>query len=123
MKSLREWVDLEKEENRIKNKEEIVETGIGKKGEKEQNFGKAKKETQGEEEERRKKEKKIKKEEVRKDETEKRRNLLFWNVAGLGNNEKEFWKFVKEFDFQVLVRHRWRKRDGIIKDRLPKTYE
>lgn len=32
----------------------------------------------------------------------KRRKLIFWNIAGLGNKDKEFWKYVKGFDFVSL---------------------
>lgn len=30
------------------------------------------------------------------------RRLLFWNVAGLGNKDKDFWKYIESFDFVSL---------------------
>lgn len=32
----------------------------------------------------------------------KGRKLLFWNVAGLERQDKEFWRFIKDFDFVSL---------------------
>lgn len=29
--------------------------------------------------------------------------IAFWNVAGLGNKDKEFWKGLKEWDVMVLL--------------------
>lgn len=34
--------------------------------------------------------------------------IAFWNVAGLGNKDKEFWQGLKEWD----VRRGWIGRDG-----------
>lgn len=30
--------------------------------------------------------------------------ITFWNVAGLGNKDKEFWKGLKEWDVMVLIK-------------------
>lgn len=30
------------------------------------------------------------------------RNLIFWNIAGIGNKDKEYWSYIKRFDFVSL---------------------
>lgn len=37
--------------------------------------------------------------------------IAFWNVAGLGNKDKEFWKRLKEWDVMVLM-ETWVKEKG-----------
>jgi len=34
--------------------------------------------------------------------TERLKKIAFWNVAGLGNKDREFWKGLKEWDVVVL---------------------
>jgi len=45
---------------------------------------------------------------------------LFWNVAGLGNKDKEFWGYVRCFDFVSLC-ETWVDEKGWegIKEKLP----
>lgn len=37
-----------------------------------------------------------------KDDGKEDRKFLFWNVAGIGNKDREFWRYIKEFDFIIL---------------------
>jgi exonuclease III len=53
-----------------------------------------------------------------------RKRYAFWNVAGIGNKDKEFWRYVKEFDFismceTWLEETAWEK----MKEKLPETHE
>lgn len=41
----------------------------------------------------------------------KRWKVAFWNVAGMGNKDKGFWKRLEEWDVTVLVKT-WTVRDG-----------
>jgi len=49
---------------------------------------------------------------------------LFWNVAGLGNKDKEFWEYVRSFDFVSLC-ETWVDVKGWkwLKGKLPETHE
>jgi len=49
---------------------------------------------------------------------------LFWNVAGLGNKDKEFWSYVRSFEFVSLC-ETWvdeKEWEGL-KEKLPETHE
>jgi len=50
--------------------------------------------------------------------------IVFWNVAGLRNKDKEFWSSLKDWEVVVLL-ETWieGKEWGKIKDRMPKGYE
>lgn len=30
------------------------------------------------------------------------RKLLFWNVVGIGNKDREFWRYIRGYDFISL---------------------
>lgn len=49
--------------------------------------------------------------------------IRFWNVAGLGNKDKEFWDGLREWDVVVLS-ETWVHKKGWerVKNRLPKGY-
>lgn len=49
--------------------------------------------------------------------------ILFWNIAGIGNKDKEFWKYIIEFDF-ISLRETWTNEVGWnrIKGKLPNTH-
>lgn len=50
-------------------------------------------------------------------------SLLFWNVAGLGRQDLDFWYFIKEFDY-IGLGETWLEEKGWnkLKNRLPKTH-
>lgn len=50
--------------------------------------------------------------------------IVFWNVAGLGNKDKEFWKRLKEWDVMVLM-ETWIEEKGWnkIRRKLPEGYK
>lgn len=35
-------------------------------------------------------------------EQEFEKKFVFWNVAGIGNKDKEFWRYIKRFEFISL---------------------
>lgn len=47
---------------------------------------------------------------------------MFWNVAGLGNKDVDFWKELKEWD--VLIIETWVEDKGweMIRRKLPKEF-
>jgi len=49
--------------------------------------------------------------------------IAFWNVAGLKNKDKEFWKGIREWDVVILM-ETWVDRKGWEKIawRMPKEY-
>lgn len=50
--------------------------------------------------------------------------LAFWNVAGLQNKDREFWKRIEKWDIVICMEKRVdRKKWAKIKDRLPKSYK
>lgn len=54
----------------------------------------------------------------------KKIKLLFWNVAGIGNKGKEFWKYICKFHF-VSLSEIWVTKEGWdrIKGKLPSTHK
>jgi len=54
----------------------------------------------------------------------KERKVLFWNVAGLGRKDEEFWDYVRENDFVGLV-ETWMEGKGWeqIRGWLPDSHE
>lgn len=52
------------------------------------------------------------------------RSLIFWNIAGLGNKDEEFWKYIKRFDF-ISLNETWIEEKGWerMKEKMPKTHE
>lgn len=70
-------------------------------------------------------------EEVRRGGTKKRtkrgkrkKKIIFWNVAGVGNKGKDFWKFIMNYDF-ISMSETWVDKENWekLKGRLPKTHE
>jgi len=57
-------------------------------------------------------------------EKEKYLKVMFWNVAGLKNKDREFWKSLEKWEMLVLI-ETWveKKEKGKIKDKLPMGYE
>jgi len=55
---------------------------------------------------------------------DKIRKVLFWNVAGGGNKDKEFWKYIRSFDIINLC-ETWINEKGweSLKERLPVSHE
>lgn len=51
------------------------------------------------------------------------RKLIFWNISGATNKDKEFWKYIKDFDF-VSLSETWLDENGWnkINNRLSKTH-
>jgi len=49
---------------------------------------------------------------------------MFWNVAGLGSKDKEFWGYVRSFDY-VSMCETWVDKKGWegIKERLPESHD
>lgn len=49
--------------------------------------------------------------------------IAFWNVAGLGNKDREFWEGLKEWEV-ILMSETWVDKKGWerVKERLPKGY-
>lgn len=43
----------------------------------------------------------------------KGKRLIFWNVAGFERQDKDFWYYIKGFDYIGLSETGWGKRDGI----------
>jgi len=52
------------------------------------------------------------------------RKIAFWNVAGVGNKDREFWKGIAEWDVVVLL-ETWLEKKGWdkIKERLPREFK
>ncbi|XP_071581926.1 uncharacterized protein [Temnothorax nylanderi] len=52
------------------------------------------------------------------------RKIMFWNVAGVGNKGKDFWKFICKYDFISLC-ETWVDKEGWgkLKEKLPKTHD
>lgn len=44
-------------------------------------------------------------------EKEKNRRLVFWNVAGIGSKNIEFWKYIKTFD-GINLSETWLNEEG-----------
>jgi exonuclease III len=67
---------------------------------------------------------KVRRERRKNKETKRRRKLLFWNVAGVSNKDRDFWKFVTSFDFISLCKT-WVNEKGWdrLKNRLPDSHE
>jgi len=39
--------------------------------------------------------------------------IMFWNIAGVSNKNKDFWNYVGKFDFvRAYVKHDWKKMSG-----------
>lgn len=49
---------------------------------------------------------------------------MFWNIAGIGRQDMEFWKFIKEMDF-ISLSETWLEGKGWLRIRnsLLKTHE
>lgn len=49
---------------------------------------------------------------------------MFWNVAGIGNKDKEFWRHIRTYDF-ISLSETWMEKKGWekIKDRLSDTHK
>ena len=49
--------------------------------------------------------------------------MIFWNVAGLGRQDRDFWEFVKEYDY-IGLSETWVEEKGWnnIKDMLPGSH-
>jgi len=49
--------------------------------------------------------------------------ILFWNVAGIGNKDREWWRYIVGFDF-ISLSETWvdEKDWKIWKERLPKSH-
>jgi len=65
-----------------------------------------------------------KREEGKGEREREERRFLFWNVAGLGRKDEEFWEYISNYDFVGLVEtwvdeERWEK----IKGWLPSSHE
>lgn len=54
----------------------------------------------------------------------KGRKLLFLNLAGVYNKDREFWEFIREHDY-ISLNETWLEEKGweMIKNKLPKSYE
>jgi len=51
-------------------------------------------------------------------------SIAFWNVAGLRNKDKDFWKGLERWDVMVLIETWVEGKDwGRIRDRLPDGYD
>lgn len=50
--------------------------------------------------------------------------LAFWNVAGIGNKDKDFWGVLEQWDAMVLI-ETWVEESSWtrLKEKLPKGYE
>lgn len=50
--------------------------------------------------------------------------MTFWNVAGLGNKDKNFWEGLRDWDAVVLMETWVEEKDGRrVMGRLPRGYE
>lgn len=49
---------------------------------------------------------------------------MFWNVAGIGNKDKEFWRYIRTYDF-ISLSETWmeKKRLEKIRGRLSDTHK
>lgn len=58
-----------------------------------------------------------------KEKKEEGLKVTFWNVAGIGNKDKEFWKGLENWDVMVLI-ETWVEEKGWkrLKERLPRGY-
>lgn len=36
---------------------------------------------------------------------------MFWNVAGIGNKDKEFWRYIRTYDF-ISLSETWMEKKG-----------
>lgn len=63
-------------------------------------------------------------EEKEKEKERGQRKLLFWNVAGIGNKDKEFWRHIRTYDF-ISLSETWMEKKGWekIKGRLSDTHK
>jgi len=54
---------------------------------------------------------------------EKGLGIAFWNVAGLGNKDRDFWESLKKWDVMILI-ETWTEEKGWgkIKERFPRGY-
>lgn len=62
----------------------------------------------------------------KKEEGSRGRKLIFWNIAGLGNKDKEFWKFIRNYDYtSISLCETWVEEKGwdMVRNRLPKSHE
>lgn len=57
-------------------------------------------------------------------EQEFEKKFVFWNVARIGNKDKEFWRYIKRFEF-ISLNETWigEKSWEIWRKRLPKSHE
>lgn len=57
-------------------------------------------------------------------EQEFEKKFVFWNVARIGNKDKEFWRYIKRFEF-ISLSETWvdEKSWEIWRERLPKSHE
>lgn len=39
------------------------------------------------------------------------KRIIFWNIAGIGRQGKDFWNFVKEYDF-ISLSETWLEEQG-----------
>jgi len=62
--------------------------------------------------------------ERKKEKERKGWNIVFWNVAGLNNKDKDFWKRLERWDIMILV-ETWTEEKGWekVKNKLPKGYK
>ena len=61
--------------------------------------------------------------EKKREAEEERIKIVFWNVAGLGNKGKDFWKEIREWDI-IVMSETWMEEKGWRKVRgnLPRGY-
>lgn len=38
------------------------------------------------------------------------RKLLFWNVMGIGNKDREFWRYIRGYDF-ISLSETWMEKE------------
>lgn len=62
--------------------------------------------------------------EVMEREQEFEKKFVFWNVAGIGNKDKEFWRYIKGFEF-ISLSETWvdERSWEIWREKLPKSHE
>lgn len=48
---------------------------------------------------------------------------MFWNVAGLGNKDREFWTGLEKWDVMILMKTWVERKDWErVRDKLPEGY-